>query len=168
MPLCGRAVEILEEADSLRRDADMTVSKLVKERGIAAVPARVPLVVPRLGLGADEPLPTSFSVAKYALARPCRICGRSKLKASLPQRAERPGKIVLHNGTVRRPLVNEYIEGAAIGVGGLFQALGSALPLAQGLKGITEVVLRRGPIERHTLTRTFLEGGAVSSGLRPN
>ena len=33
-------------------------------------------------------------------------------------------------------------------VDGLFQALGSALPLAQGLKGIAEVVLRHGPIER--------------------
>ena len=71
------------------------------------------------------------------------------------------GKIVLRGGAVPgRSFVREHLEGGAEGVHGLFQALGAALPLTQGPKGIAEVVLGRSPIERHALAGTFLKGGA--------
>ena len=87
------------------------------------------------------------------------VLRRLWLRASLTQPVECTGKIVLHDGVVS--FVSEHLEGGSIGVDGLFQALGAALPLAQGLKGIAKVVLRRGPIEWHALARTFFKGGSI-------
>ena len=67
VPLCDRAVEIVHEAEALRGNpaspgnalvfpnrrskplSNMTLSKLVKEQGIANVPRGFPLIVPGLG-----------------------------------------------------------------------------------------------------------------------
>ena len=48
----------------------------------------------------------------------------------------------------RHARAGTFFQRAAVGVHGLFQALGAVLPLAQGPKGIAEVVLRPGPLER--------------------
>ena len=67
-------------------------------------------------------------------------------------------EVVLRYSPIERnALAGTFLEGGAVGVDGLFQALGVALPLSQEPKGIAEVVLRSSPIERNALAGTSLE-----------
>ena len=95
-------------------------------------------------------------------------CRRLRLRSSLTQSVESTGKIVLHEAAIAgRPFASEHLKSSAVGVHCLFQAHRVGFPFTQGPKGVAEVVLRHGPIERHLLTGTLFEGGAVRlDGLR--
>ena len=69
---------------------------------------------------------------------------------------------VLRHGPVERHvLAGANLKGGAVGLHGLFQALGAALARAEDRKCGAEVVLRRGPAERNALAGANLKGGAV-------